>query len=347
MKRNGATAVANPIRKIEQERSGKKPISHRAARRVHRDLVDGAYETQLKAEAIMLRDLGHTAEEVRKVINIWRPRKGQWVDRVFADRTPMNVWWGSARNLVSERKDFKPVRDFAKRAGEITAEKQESVIHGSSTTGCMGLADRSFIDALRRMFTEDWRGRTRSRLYTIPLHWRSDKITETAAKNGLAKDRCPPHLKITDRTADFFVKEVERVITLPGGLGSFFEIFFFLISVQLRDSLCTVATPWKRIPPLFLIDFEQNLDWSKLEENGVNPEELGLAQCQWYWQDLFQFLTKNVTLGSMNQSDIDRVYIIRIGKGKNYDLPVGQHVGPRILYFETAELAAEFVMSLR
>jgi predicted Rossmann-fold nucleotide-binding protein len=344
-KRNGTNG--NEIARIEETTSGKKPIGPECAARVHSHLIHGAYHVQLTVEEMMLRSMGFDRKTVKAAITQWKPKKARWVKLITNDSSPLNVWWGSARKKIVEQIEFEPLIRFAEHAAKITVKNEESIIHGSSTTGCMGLANRCFVDAARAAFGADWRTKSRSRLYTIPLHWRSDEITELAAKDGAADHRCPPHVKITDRTADFFVKEVERIFTLPGGMGSFFEIFFYLINVQLSGPLCTVASTWKRVPPLFLLDYQPNNDWSDLTAAGVDIQQLGIGNSEWYWQDLFLFLLKNVRVGTFNQRDVDRVYIIRIGKGQNYDLPVGQHVGPRVLYFDTPEAAAEFTMSVR
>lgn len=336
----------NRIAVIEHKTSGKKTVTPKRAAWVHRHLIDGAYEVQLHAEKLMLQGMGYDLREVRQVINIWRPKKGNWVDRVFADKSPLNVWWGSARSSVAERSDFQPLTEIVAKLMRMIAEAEESIIHGSSTTGCMGLADSAFVAALVATYGEDWKEICKSHLYTIPLHWRSEKMTEIAAKNGDPRDRCPHHLKITDRTADFFVKQPERVFTLPGGLGSYFEILFLLLSIQLREVLCTVASTWKKIPPLFLMDYQQDLDFRALIEAGVNMEELGLGSSPWYWQDFFTFLMKNVATGTLNQSDLDRVYLLRLGKGNDYDLSSKAHRGPRIRYFLDDSKLAEFAMNL-
>lgn len=269
------------------------------------------------------------------------------------------IFQGAASNDVFERLNpnlgRKPMNDdgsdrnddpllqvgFFPKAIHTMVEMGISMIHGSSTTGMMGLYDWCMIRSIRLLRSNAIFVCAFIRL--IPLCWKpseNEQSREIPPEGGDPNDRLhsPPFVSIATRTDVFGLsaRRCRAVLIGCGGLGSMFELFWYLLQCQLRALLITPWSQWLgKLPPLVIVD-------------NYHPER------GWMYGGLIQFLADMVWFKSAKQNHVGHVVVIRIvedvetGGGAIYTDAVGEDVvgedreGAEVRYFTKVDDAVSF-----
>ena len=134
------------------------------------------------------------------------------------------------------------------------------MIHGSSKTGMMGLYDWCMVRSIRILRAAGIVVYAFIRL--IPLSWapnEEDTPREIPPEDGDPGDRLlsPPFVSIATRTDVFGLsaRRCRAILIGCGGLGSMFELFWYLLQCQLRGLLFTPWSQWLgTLPPLIIVD---------------------------------------------------------------------------------------------
>ena len=225
----------------------------------------GYEEGQIGAEIELLVESGMPRREARNVANSWRAALQNWFDEI--DNCPNDIiWtWGSANtSALSHFPGMNEVITLISMLGHslvlgestLTGKpRRTGVLHGSSTTGIMGVEDMAFLHPNLQLSDEE-----QVPIYNIPLNWISLEVTEIPSKSGKKVHRCPPIMRLVDRTELFGRKVPTGIVVGPGGLGTSSELFWSLLSSQLRELLLTVFTGLSgNLPEVFLLDCYQDL----------------------------------------------------------------------------------------
>jgi len=323
-----------------------------------RDLmeVDSYRRGHLWIERLLLRQAGIGKRTAQRLVRTWRDARERWHEALDADNSPRIGGWGAASDeALTAFKSVEAVVSIINYLGQFLVEgvntitgqpRNCGIVHGSSVTGFMGVWDRSWASAIklcRKIFIP---------IINIPLNWVVKDIREIPAKSGKREFRCPPHLFLTHRTEAFARAKPKLIIVAPGGLGTRFEVYWALLSAQLRKLLLTAFTGWKHIPEIVLLDYWMDLD----EEPGEVPDkpEVKVARARareiakqtgmtsdWHYEGIRRDMVSAILGDAMSQRHIDHVTIVRVGKGD--DIVGDERIGPSVRYFPQASDAAQWI----
>lgn len=256
-------------------------------------------------------------QDVRDEIAPHRPNLRRWIENI-RQHAGSWVWcWGAA----SEAAVTDEMRDLIQKIANHLVLRDASCVHGSSVTGYMGVFDAAWASAIEATASRI------SQIATIPLRWVCDHVREVLSKRGNKKYRCPPHLRVSDRTELFGRVPPTMILVAPGGIGSMFEIFWNLVSGQLKELLLTCYTGNERpLPPMVLLD-------CKVPETG-----------RWLWYSLECYLQDGVCGNFVKQIDVENVTILRVGIGES--VTADDRKGAKIIYCESNEAAAKYIDDL-
>lgn len=337
------------------------------------EIALGAYGGALNVERRLLREGGMSEAEAYELVNRWREAKSSWHAAVDADTHPLVWLWGAASPSSLWVPGSKAVVQSCRAIGSeliggiSTNDGNRRLCgccHGSSTTGFMGVWDRAWVDARKRFAEPD------VPIFNIPLNWVAADFREIPAKNGAREHRCPPALRLSDRTDDFGRVQSQRckgkpalVLVAPGGLGSRYELFWALLSAQLRKLLLTCFSGWNgNIPQVVLLDYELDLeerfDIPETPETAAARRKLhgktlpemfearpGFAETirrnRWVWDGIVDDMRRMVLAGNAGQEHIKHVSVLRLGEGES--ITSENRLGPRVIYFTSAAELGEFV----
>lgn len=238
-------------------------------------------------------------------------------------------------------------------------------VHGNALSGWMNI-----WDLVLKVANEE-KGQDLAPVRSIPLRWAvpTDQVREQPTKRNGKADRCPPTVLLTLRTETFALSGKPKIILIsPGGLGSRFELFWALLGAQLRSLLITAFSGWDGpLPRIGILDYyadeelaERNLTRllasPHFTELGISTPRLfdehlagvGLTRADigagpgWHHDGLIRDLQRMVAGGTMKQSEIDHVVVVRVGDGKNIDLP--GRIGPKVLHFGTPAESGAYLL---
>lgn len=296
------------------------------ARKTLEQILLLAYEgPQLQGELeLLLKYVRQEPETALALVEEWRPGLRNWIKNLKdPGRNGCVLGWGAAADQSKHPQVVRIIR----RCAQLLVPKPYScgLVHGSSITGYMGEFDRAWAHALSDNPDSP------AYIGTIPLRWISEEVREIPAKNAAKQFRSPPNMLVTARTELFGLTSPKAIICAPGGLGTRFETYWFLLAGQLRNILLTFLTGWEgALPPVLMLDH-------LMEDEYSDPR-----RPEWQHDGVIVDFNRGVRQGTFKQHDIDHVTVIRVGKGDDID---GQRVGLRVKYFDDEEGAARFVQS--
>ncbi|MBP9839252.1 MAG: hypothetical protein KBC84_11150, partial [Proteobacteria bacterium] len=305
------------------------------------------YQAQLAVERLLYEAIGMSREVIDGLIKKHEPRKREWIRELMAYQQPIAVGWGGAADQIitkdkNAEKIITSIQEVANRL--VLPERKFGLMHGSSTTGFMGAYDRAWLQAATAIYGDKYLEHIG--IFTIPLCWTTDEVREIAAESGLAAHVCPPHLFLPLRTLDFALRKPIFYMCSPGGMGTNFEIAFIMLEWQLRKMLVTVASSWNTPTPIYLMDYKMGKESLNAQaEELAKQYNVSVAEVKksfhlsnrWFYDGLREHFNRQVLARACKPSNIENVYILRVGKGEDIEF------GIKVYYFDTEQELADYV----